>query len=43
MEWMLCAGEYGCEGRLTMGNNRLHPTAYPWQHEKWNQTFDHGA
>lgn len=21
----------------------LHPTQYPWEHLKWNKTFDHQA
>lgn len=21
----------------------LHPTQYPWEHEKWHKTFDHAA
>ncbi|KNG49279.1 map microtubule affinity-regulating kinase 4 [Stemphylium lycopersici] len=25
------------------GTHSLHPTQYPWEHEKWSKTFDHGA
>jgi len=24
-------------------DSRLHPTQYPWEHQKWNKTFDHQA
>jgi ubiquinol-cytochrome c reductase cytochrome c1 subunit len=29
--------------KLTIWPYSLHPTQYPWQHEKWNKTFDHAA
>jgi hypothetical protein len=28
---------------LTTCLHSLHPTQYPWEHEKWAKTFDHGA
>jgi len=31
------------EWQLTFSYHSLHPTQYPWQHEKWHKTFDHGA
>lgn len=27
----------------TIAEEGLHPTAYPWEHEKWVKTFDHQA
>jgi ubiquinol-cytochrome c reductase cytochrome c1 subunit len=34
---------YGEHMQLTRGNHSLHPTKYPWEHEKWSKTFDHTA
>ncbi|CAN9370413.1 unnamed protein product [Alternaria alternata] len=28
---------------MTPAEEGLHPTQYPWEHEKWSKTFDHGA
>ncbi|EFQ92970.1 hypothetical protein PTT_09805 [Pyrenophora teres f. teres 0-1] len=28
---------------MTPAEEGLHPTQYPWEHEKWHKTFDHGA
>lgn len=28
---------------LTDNLGRLHATQYPWEHAKWNKTFDHQA
>lgn len=29
--------------KLTCTYSSLHPTQYPWEHLKWNKTFDHQA
>ncbi|TPR11616.1 Fumarylacetoacetate (FAA) hydrolase family protein [Aspergillus niger] len=35
---------YGQEAfAMTPAEEGLHPTAYPWEHAKWNKTFDHQA
>jgi ubiquinol-cytochrome c reductase cytochrome c1 subunit len=28
---------------MTPAEEGLHPTQYPWEHAKWNKTFDHAA
>ncbi|EOA81080.1 cytochrome c1 [Exserohilum turcicum] len=28
---------------MTPAEEGLHPTQYPWEHEKWHKTFDHAA
>lgn len=28
---------------MTPAEEGLHPTQYPWQHQKWSKTFDHSA
>jgi ubiquinol-cytochrome c reductase cytochrome c1 subunit len=28
---------------MTPAEEGLHPTQYPWEHEKWYKTFDHAA
>ncbi|CAN9403853.1 unnamed protein product [Alternaria sp. RS040] len=28
---------------MTPAEEGLHPTQYPWEHEKWSKTFDHAA
>jgi ubiquinol-cytochrome c reductase cytochrome c1 subunit len=28
---------------MTPAEEGLHPTKYPWEHEKWSKTFDHTA
>ncbi|KAH9860318.1 cytochrome c1 [Plenodomus biglobosus] len=28
---------------MTPAEEGLHPTKYPWEHTKWNKTFDHAA
>lgn len=30
-------------GKTIRANTRasLHPTQYPWEHQKWTRTFDH--
>jgi len=41
------AGYYTLFGRqahaMTMTEEGLHPTQYPWEHKKWHKTFDHAA
>ncbi|KAL2215041.1 cytochrome c-like domain-containing protein [Thermoascus aurantiacus ATCC 26904] len=35
---------YGQEAfAMTPAEEGLHPTQYPWEHQKWNKTFDHQA
>ncbi|RMD44350.1 hypothetical protein DV735_g813, partial [Chaetothyriales sp. CBS 134920] len=35
---------YGQEAfAMTPAEEGLHPTQYPWEHTKWNKTYDHAA
>ncbi|KAF2993315.1 cytochrome c1 [Curvularia kusanoi] len=33
----------GSADAMTPAEEGLHPTKYPWEHTKWNKTFDHQA